>query len=199
MERRKELLIELQEKIESERLIIKKYEKGEGKDLLNLLERNDNRNFLKEHVDEATHVITLDDAEIRVRALRAYWEARRRFVMGIWVKATKTYIGNIWIEPNKWEVPSFELGYFIDKGYTGKGFATEATKKAVKFIFKELKAHKIIILTRDTNIPSYKLAERIGFNKEGHIRENIKDRDKKIGLLHYSLLKSEYLESDIYK
>ena len=199
MEKRKELLIELLEKIETNRLIIKKYEKGEGKDLLDLLERNDNREFLKEHVDEAIYVITLDDAEIRVRTLLADWEARRRFVMGIWLKATNTFIGNIWIEPNKWEVPSFELGYYIDKGYTGKGLATEAAKRAVKFIFEKLKAHKIIILTRDTNKPSYKLAERIGFIKEGHIRENIKDGDRRIGLFHYSLLRNEYLESSIYK
>ena len=199
MEKTEKALVSLSEKIESERLIIKKFEEGEGKDLFALLERNDNREFLKEHVDEASDVNTLEEAENRVMFLHNGWENKDRFVMGIWLKSNKTFIGNIWIEPNKWEVPSFELGYYLDKGYIGKGLASEAAIRAVKYIFEELNAHKIIILTRDTNTPSYKLAERIGFIKEGHIKENIKDGDKRLGLFHYSLLRREYLESDIYK
>ena len=195
----KEELENLPQKIETERLIIKKYKQGEGKDLFALLERNNNRDFLREHVDEATDIITLEDAEKRVRYLEKCWDDKERFVMGMWFKSNETFIGNIWIEPNKWDVPSFELGYFLDKGYIRKGIASEATIRAVKFIFEELQAHKIIILTRDTNIPSYKLAERIGFIREGHIKENIKDGDKRLGLFHYSLLKREYLDSEIYK
>jgi RimJ/RimL family protein N-acetyltransferase len=186
------MLLEILTKIESERLIIKKFEKGEGKDLFDLLERNNNREFLKQHVDEATDVTTLDKAEIRVRMLSAWWEARVRFVMGIWFKETNTFIGNIWIEPKKWNVPSFEIGYYLDKGFTGKGLATEAVKRAISFIFHELKAHKIILITRDTNEPSYKLAERIGFIKEGHHKESNIENGIRFGLLYYRLLKSEY-------
>ncbi|MHA1126430.1 MAG: GNAT family N-acetyltransferase, partial [Candidatus Heimdallarchaeota archaeon] len=155
--------------------------------------------FLKEHVDEATKVITLQDAEIRVRELHMFWKSEKHLVMGIWFKETNTYIGNIWIQPDKWENPSFNLGYFLDKGYTGKGLATEAAKRAVKFIFEDLQATKVRLFTRDTNERSYKLAERLGFVKEGHDRENIRHEGKMIGLLHYGLLKREYLENPIYK
>jgi len=96
---KKELLLDIPREIESERLIIKRYEKGQGKNLFELLERNDNREFLKEHVDEATTVHTLEDAEIRVRELHEFWITRKHFVMGIWLKETNTYIGNIWIQP----------------------------------------------------------------------------------------------------
>ncbi len=188
----RKLLLEPSIQIETNRLLIRKYEKGDGKGLYALLERNDNRNFLVEHVDEATNVKTLEDAEVRVRQLSAFWVARNRFVMGIWLKETNEFIGNIWIEPKRWEVPSFELGYYLDQEQTGKGLATEAVKRAMKFIFDELNAHKIILITRDTNERSYKLAERLGFKKEGHLRETNKEGNHRFGLLYYGLLRKEY-------
>ena len=184
--------------IESVRLLIRRYEKGDGKYLLALLERNDNRDFLKEHVDEATEVLTLEDAEKRVKQLHDFWKKQEHFVMGIWFKETDTFIGNIWIQPDKWKNPSFNLGYYLDKGYTDKGLATEAAKRAVKFIFDDLKATKIRLFTRDTNERSYKLADRLGFVKEGHDRENIRHEGKMIGLFHYGMLRREYLENPDY-
>lgn len=192
MIKKQRIQIEPSIQIESERLIIRNYEKGDGKELFALLERNDNRTLLKEHVDEATDVKSLEDAETRVRSLSTDWDARNRFVMGIWLKKTTEFIGNIWIEPKKWEVPSFEVGYYLDQGFTGKGLATEAVKRSIKFIFEELKAHKVILITRDTNERSYKLAERLKFVKEGHFRESNKESDRRFGLLYYGMLRTEY-------
>ena len=88
-------------------------------------------------------------------------------------------------------MPLFELGYFLDTGFHGQGLATEAAKASTSFLFNSLSAHKVIIVTRDTNERSWKVAERLGFVKEGHFREcRIKD-DKRWGLLYYGLLRSE--------
>ncbi|NHK32932.1 MAG: GNAT family N-acetyltransferase [Asgard group archaeon] len=188
------MMLNLSTELETDRLIIRKYEKDDGKVLFDLLERNNNREFLKDHVDEATNVLTLKDAEIRVSILSDWWASRTRFVMGIWLKETNEYIGNIWIEPKKWEVPSFELGYYLDYGYTGKGLATEAVKRSMKFIIEELNAHKIILITRDTNERSIKLAERLAFIKEGHHKESNIENGKRFGLFYYRLLRKEYYE-----
>lgn len=188
----KNKLKHLPNKLETERLILRKFERNDGKDLFALFERNDNRSFLKEHVDEATTIRTAKDAENRVKQLSMFWETRTRFVLGLWSKETNEFIGNIWIEPNKWEVPSFELGYYLDKGYTRKGLAIEAAMKAIEFIYEELHAYKIIIITRDTNERSYLLAEKLHFIKEGHFRESNIENGKRFGLLYYGLLKHEY-------
>jgi len=112
--------------------------------------------------------------------------------MGIWLKSSGKYIGHVWIEPNKWEVPSFELGWFLERLHQGQGIATEAAKAAIRFIFIHLKAYKIIVITRDDNLKSYKLAESLGFIKEGHLREHIiKKNGTRVGLLYYGMLKNE--------
>ena len=186
------LLWEFPDSLESERLIIRKYEKGDGQDYFSLFERNNNREELKEHVDEAKSVKTLEQAEIRIREHEAEWIARRRLVLGVWLKETGECIGQIWIEPNKWEVPSFELGYFTDAGYQRRGYALEASIRSLKFLFEDLKAHKVIIITHDTNEKSWRLAERLGFQREAHFRESHIEDGKRWGILYYGMLKEEY-------
>lgn len=186
------LLWEFPDSLESERLIIRKYEKGDGQAYLNLFERNNNREELKEHVDEATSVKTEEQAEVQIREHDAEWIARRRFVLGIWLRENEEYIGQIWIEPKNWNVPHFELGYFIDSGYQRRGFAYEACLGSLHFLFEDLRAHRVSIVTHDTNERSWKLAERLGFKREGHFRENqIKDGNR-FGTLYYGMLREEY-------
>jgi ribosomal-protein-serine acetyltransferase len=184
--------LSLPTKLETPRLNIRKYEKGDGKALFHLLERNSNRKYLKEHIDEATKVKTEEEAENRIKELSNDWTEKIRFVMGIWLNATDQYIGQIWIEPNKWKVPSFELGWFLEQTQQGKGIATEAAKASINFIFDYLNAYKIIVITRDDNIRSSKLAERLGFIKEGHLREHsVKKDGSRVGLYYYGMLKKE--------
>ncbi len=186
------LLWKFPHSLDTDRLVIRKYEKGDGEKYFALFERNNNRKELEEHVDEAKSVKTAEQAEIRIREHEAEWIARKRLVLGVWLKDTGVCVGQIWIEPNKWDVPSFELGYFIDSGYQRRGLALEASTRALKFLFEDLKAHKAIIITQDTNEKSWKLAERLGFTKEAHFREShIKD-GKRWGMLYYGMLRDEY-------
>jgi len=173
-------------------LIIRKYTEGDGRELYLLLERNNNREFLRENVEEVSSIKTEEEAEIEVRKHSAEWFARDRFVMGIWLKSENKYVGEIWIEPKKWEVPSFEIGWFLDQGYQRRGIATEAARRSLEFLFNDLNAHKVIVITRDTNPGSYKLAERLGFRKEGHLSESRIENGKRYGLLYYGMLRTEF-------
>jgi RimJ/RimL family protein N-acetyltransferase len=188
-------LSELPEKLESQRLLIGKYSKDDGKALFALLERNDNRDFLFPNVEEVATIKTVKDAEAKTQRHKTEWETRKRFVLGIWEKTTNIYIGEIWIEPNNWEVPAFELGWFLDQGYLGRGLATEAARRSLEFLFHDLKAYKVIVITRDTNLRSIKLAERLGFKKEGHFREARIEHGTRYGLVYYGLLKTEFTSS----
>lgn len=185
-------LPDIPKRLETERLIIRKYAAGDGRDLYQLLERNGNRDFLRQNVEEVASIKTEEDAEEKIRRHSAEWSAHDRFVMGIWSKSENRYIGEIWIEPKKWDVPSFEIGWFLDKGYQGKGIATEAARRSLVFLFNDLNAHKVIVITRDSNTRSYELAERLGFRKEGHLRECRVENGKRYGLLYYGMLKSEF-------
>jgi len=186
------LLLDIPTRLDTERVTIRKYTEGDGRELYLLLERNNNREFLRENVEEVSSLKTEREAEIRVRKHSAEWFARDRFVMGIWLKSENKCVGEIWIEPKTWEVPSFEIGWFLDQGYQRRGIATEAARRSLGFLFNDLDAHKVIVITRDTNPRSQKLAERLGFRREGHLRECRIESGKRYGLLYYGMLRTEF-------
>ena len=61
------LLLDIPARLDTERLTIRKYTEGDGRELYLLLERNNNREFLRENVEEVSSIKTEREAEIRVR------------------------------------------------------------------------------------------------------------------------------------
>jgi len=81
----------------------------------------------------------------------------------------------------------------VDIDHEGQGYVTEAVQVVLELLFSRLNAHRVTINTDDTNFRSQRVAERCGFVKEGHIRENKSNPDGTItGTYHYGLLKCEY-------
>jgi len=85
---------------------------------------------------------------------------------GLWaviVKKGKVFIGDCGITMQNIEdetVP--EIGFHIIKEYCNKGFATEAATACKEYAFKVLNYPKIFSYTTIKNIPSQKVAEKIG-------------------------------------
>lgn len=84
------MLLDIPSMLETTRLIIRKYKKGDGESLLNLLESNNNREYLRDYITEASTKATQKEVEIRIRQFIASWVARKRFVLGIWLKTSHT-------------------------------------------------------------------------------------------------------------
>ena len=75
----------------------------------------------------------------------------------------------------------------------GKGFATEATKAALTFVFKYLKSNKASLTCDEHNERAYRVAERCGFVREGCLRGQVKRRDGTlVGKLCYGMLRTEF-------
>lgn len=88
------------------------------------------------------------------------------------------------------------MGRFIDKDYQGRGYTTEAAKKALAFIFKNLNVNKITVKVREHG-PYYKkskrITERCGFVKEGKLRNSVRTHfdNMLVNETNYGLLKEE--------
>lgn len=186
------LLMKIPTRLETERLVVRKYKKGDGQHLFALVERNNNCQFLWANVEEVASLKTKTEAEIMVRKHEAEWVGRLRFVMGVWLKDENKCVGQIWIEPDKWDVPSFEIGWFVDGGYEGMGIAAESARRCLEFLFDNLKAHRVSAIMRDTGPRSWKLAERLGFRREGHLRECRVENGVRYGLVRYGMLNTEF-------
>jgi RimJ/RimL family protein N-acetyltransferase len=140
----------------------------------------------------------VEDAELLVREYALQWSGRRAFLFGVWELATNDYVAQIYVGPVNWQIPEFEIGYFVDCLHEGKGFVTEAVQAVIGFCFTYLHAYRLRISCNELNIRSCSVAERCGFKREGYIREVhadiLREDGKYSGDYLYGLLRSEYEE-----
>ena len=75
-------------------------------------------------------------------------------------------------------IQSCTIGYWIAKDCEGKGMMSESLELVKKFIFNELKLHRIEEACLPHNMPSLKVLLKNGFIKEGTARKLLKINDK---------------------
>lgn len=82
------------------------------------------------------------------------------------------YVGNIGIFDINLEKKSAEIGYWISKSFTGKGYVTEAVSILEREAFNAWKLNRIQIKCDETNIGSARVAQKSGYSLEGKLRED---------------------------
>ncbi|MDX1829685.1 MAG: GNAT family protein [Lutibacter sp.] len=98
-------------------------------------------------------------------------------------------IGVHFLDTDKKQV---EIGITLDKNQQGKGFATEALKGTIDFLFNKLNKHRITASIDPENNKSIELFERLGFRKEAHFRESLLINGEWADDLIFAILKNEW-------
>jgi ribosomal-protein-serine acetyltransferase len=84
-----------------------------------------------------------------------------------------------------------EIGYWIAENQQGKGIVTKCCKGLIDFCFNELHLNRIEIICGTENYKSQVIPQRLGFTKEGIIRQGALVHNKFIDLCLFSLLEDE--------
>ena len=64
------------------------------------------------------------------------------------------------------------IGYFLGSEYTGKGIITAALQAVLAWCFGSLGLNRIELRCASSNLPSMRVAERLGFVREGLLRQD---------------------------
>ena len=98
-----------------------------------------------------------------------------KFDVGLWIvedKETGEFLGQCGIVPQDIDgVLEMEIGYLFVRRAWGNGYATEAAMACRNYGFNQLKLNRIISLPDVNNIPSTRVAERIGMTAEKKINK----------------------------
>jgi len=86
-----------------------------------------------------------------------------------------------------------ELGCTLKKSQHGKGYASEALKAVIDYLFTKLNKHRIIGSIDPRNTKSIKLLEGLGFRKEAHFKESLLINGAWHDDVVYAMLKKEWL------
>lgn len=96
------------------------------------------------------------------------------YLFGIVHLETERHIGNIKVGAVNHIHKHCEVGYFIgDREMWGKGIATEAIRLATQFAFERLDLHRAQAVVDVDNPASAKALERVGYTREGTMREKL--------------------------
>ena len=86
-----------------------------------------------------------------------------------------------------------EIGYGIAEDYQGKGLGKLAVQAMIDKIFEETDLRRLMAHVYEGNTASCKLLERLGFKKEGVLRQHYIINGEPVNECVYGLLRSDYL------
>jgi RimJ/RimL family protein N-acetyltransferase len=137
-----------------------------------------------------------DEASGFIRDSTQAWKEGRAFDFAIRRPADPLrHLGNVSI----WHVSRMgrtgEIGYWVRSDETTNGIATEAAGRLVELGFDELGFHKITLRIAVGNRQSERVAEKLGFVKEGVLREELRIRGVWVDHGLFSLLEDEFRAS----
>ena len=117
---------------------------------------------------------TYDEAKGAFEAKSQPWSETSDswFTLGITELATGEKLGSIGIKIVNHEAKIGEVGFMMKPSAQGKGFASEALTLLKEYAFAELELNKLTAICSVNNVGSYKLLEKLGFSREGCLRQN---------------------------
>ena len=87
-----------------------------------------------------------------------------------------------------------EIAYSLNPNFWSQGLTTEACKAIINVAFKHDQSLNRVFASIDTrNIPSIKVAQKLGMKCEGTLRQNRRQKGVLIDETWYSLLRKEWL------
>jgi RimJ/RimL family protein N-acetyltransferase len=126
----------------------------------------------------ADHKPTVEETETFMRQFQAKWILREELVLLIFDHTGTKFLGSTGFHCKNWNIPSFEIGYWIRSSCANQGIITESTNALTSYAFKQLQAKRVAITMDADNTASRKVAEKLGFALEGILINNACKTDK---------------------
>jgi RimJ/RimL family protein N-acetyltransferase len=166
------LLIDVPERIETERLVLRSPRRGDGPVVnaaiaASLVE-------LTPWLPWAGAMPSVDESEATCRRQQGRFILREDFVMLMFERGVDggegELVGGTGLHRIDWALRRFEIGYWRKTGCESRGLVTEAVQAMARLAFDHLGARRVEIRVDDNNVRSWKVAERAGFTLEALMR-----------------------------
>jgi ribosomal-protein-alanine N-acetyltransferase len=170
--------------LETERLILRELNEDDTLAIFNCFSNKDVLRYYGQNPFTSTEQVK----QIINNFSKNYAE-KRGIKWGIKIKGTTNIIGTIGFQEWSSEHKRADISYALFPEQWGKGYAREAVAKVISFGFNELELMRIGAVVFVENDASNKLLEKIGFIKEGVLRNYMYQNDIPFDTNIYSILK----------
>ncbi|MFW7379719.1 MAG: GNAT family N-acetyltransferase [Oligoflexus sp.] len=123
---------------------------------------------------------SLESSEALARSSYAKCILREELMLALWDRKTGQLVGSSGMHNIDWQVPRFEIGYWLTQRAQGKGLMSEAVNAITRYAFAELGAKRVEIRCDIENHRSAAVARRLGFQLEGVLRNHERNSHGKL-------------------
>lgn len=162
------ILYEFPDSFESERLLLRSPRPGDGETVHACV--LDAQEYLRPWMPWAVEIPSEEGYEAFVRRRHIEFQERKELQLLIFLKETGEMIGSTGMHNLDWNVPRFEIGYWIHPDHAGQGYVTEAVEAITDFAFDQLKAERLEIRCDEENVRSAAVARRAGYVHEATLQ-----------------------------
>lgn len=114
------------------------------------------------------------------------------FQFAVMLRSTGQLIGDCAAMPHADDPRQCDIGFTIAREHQGHGYATEAARLLVGYLFRERGKHRITAYCDARNAASAAVLERLGMRREGYLRESTWAKGEWTDDLLYALLHHEW-------
>ena len=133
---------------------------------------------------------TVEDRKNFIRGALKQFAENNGFTAGIWHEGRLA--GVIGYHSIDWENRTTAVGYWLGEEFQGQGLVTVACRALVDHAFEELNLNRVSIACATENKKSCAIPERLGFRREGVVRQAEWLYDHFVDHVVYATLASEW-------
>jgi RimJ/RimL family protein N-acetyltransferase len=116
--------------------------------------------------------------------------------IGIDLLASHELIGDCGLRVLDTDPRQAEIGITLAPEHQSRGYATEAVRALLDYIFTTFKMHRVFASVDPRNLPSIHLMERVGMRKEAHFIESLWFKDEWVDDVVFAMLASDWKDEN---
>ena len=151
---------------------------------------NENREYLAPWIPTVTQVKTLDDFYTFLKGVKKRHDERQEKAFVI--TRDGILIGKIGLYYIDHQNRIAKIGYWIGEQHQGQGVITKCCRALIDYAFNILELNRIEIKCATENKKSQEIPERLGFTREGVMREGELHQDKFLDMFLYAILRCDW-------
>lgn len=149
-----------------------------------------NRAYLREWLPWIDYIRSVEDEYAFISNTRTEYENNKSFTYAIWYQ--QQIVGIAGYNQIDWADRRVEIGYWLAAQCQGQGIVTKSCRALIQYAFDDLKLNKVEIHCATMNTRSCAIPQRLGFTREGTLRQAEWLYDHFVDHKLYGLLESEW-------
>jgi ribosomal-protein-serine acetyltransferase len=167
---------------------LRQFEMRHADELLAAVNRN--REYLREWLPWVDYTESLEDVRRFIQRTLNQYEANQGPQAAILIDGQ--IAGSVGCHPIDWSNRNCSLGYWLEAERQGQGVITRCCASMIDYLFHEIGLHRVVIQCGTGNTKSCAIPERLGFQREGVLRQAEWVNDRWVDLVVWAMLTQDW-------